>query len=346
MEASQTEIRMAAIGADVTDYSWGQAVEHFLHYLPGEVSSWVVLIEMGAHEKLAGSLLPLLEVKEVLVLGVTPPGRVASMASQWVDQAGVGLLCFALAGVEARYETDYRSALQPYAAWPTSRVRLCLDVWDDNFAQIFSEHPEDVRQRCQGVAAEVTGESGLYYRPSDPKGSNRLGFDCEGSNWIVYSGIEEYDYCLPSGEVACMPRSVDGRVLVDGWLVGTIPFGLKYGRIHGRDLLLDFRRGEVVAVCGENAALCTDVEMALNRIAGLRSVAELGIGLSLAVRDTAGMPAVGCFWHERHLGIHLGLGAELAESSQVEDRVTGHHIDVILANGSLFSQTGDMILSW
>jgi leucyl aminopeptidase (aminopeptidase T) len=317
-----------------------------MHYLPGGVSNWIVVIEAEAHEKLAGSLLPLLEVQEVLVLGVTSPERVASVASRWMDQADVGLMCFVLAGIEVRYEMDYRSALKLYAAWPTSHVRLCLDVSDDNFAQIFSEHPEEVRRRSHGIAAKVMGESGLHYRPRDPTELDGLDFDCEGSTWVTYSGFEEYDYCLPSGEVACLPRSVDGRVRVDGWLVGTIPFGMKYGRIRGRDLLLDFRRGEIVAVSGGNATLCADVEMTLDRIAGLRSVGELGIGLSLAVRNAANISAVGCFGHERHLGIHLGLGAELAENSQVQDRVTGHHIDIVLASGLLFGQMRNLVLNW
>jgi hypothetical protein len=40
----------------------------------------------------------------------------------------------------------------------------------------------------------------------------------------LHSGLEQDDYVLPSGEIECVPESVDGIVEVNGWIVGTILF--------------------------------------------------------------------------------------------------------------------------
>ena len=77
--------------------------------------------------------------------------------------------------------------------------------------------------------------------------------------------------------------------------------------------------------------------------AGLRRVAELGIGQSKAVARAAHKEQVGCLWHERHFGVHLGLGAGLHEAP---GRVTQHHLDIVLANGALAGESGRTILAW
>jgi hypothetical protein len=48
---------------------------------------------------------------------------------------------------------------------------------------------------------------------------------------------------------------------------------------------------------------------------------------------------------ERHTGIHIGLGAELSETSETHERVTSRHMDLMLATGVLRGDAGP-ILMW
>jgi leucyl aminopeptidase (aminopeptidase T) len=323
--------------------NWDRAVGHFRQSLPSGISDWIILAEAGAHGAIIGSLRDELSVAEVVVLGQDPPERLTSAAAQYARQVSTGLLDFALAGADVRYGGQYQPGLAMLSEWPARRCRLCVDVWDENFAELFAEPPGDVTERCAAMAAKLRGKGRLTYTG---RGNGQLEFDCSASEWIIYSAAEDYDYTLPSGEIACLPGSVDGRADVDGWLVGTIPFGPKYGHIATGDLALSFRAGQITAVHGGRQDLCADVERVLDRDPGLRAVGELGLGQSLAVRAARDLHPRGCMWHEKILGLHLGLGAELPETSDIRDRVTGHHVDVVFAAGSLSDGDGETLLTW
>ena len=77
----------------------------------------------------------------------------------------------------------------------------------------------------------------------------------------------------------------------------------------------------------------------------LRSLSEVGIGQSRAVSRAARLCPAGLLWHERHRGLHLGLGAELPETFDPKLRTTGHHLDVVLATGSLRRGT-HLMMRW
>ena len=96
-----------------------------------------------------------------------------------------------------------------------------------------------------------------------------------------------------------------------------------------------FQSGHVVKVSGERSDLCRDFEMAMELVPGLDHVGEVGLGQSVAVRAARDIHERGCIWREKQLGVHLGLGAELAEAFDAADRITGHHVDLVLATGSL-----------
>lgn len=324
--------------------TWLRATDQFRQSLPPDVTEWIVLAESGAHTNLVAALRDQLSITEVVTLGDDPPELVAAVAAQFASRRHVGLLDFALANAEVRYDGKYLGALHGFTTWPARRCRLCIDVWDLNFPRLFTEPPGDVTRRCLNMAAKLRGRDLLIYQGRAPLSGLELA--CDTAEWVVYSGAEDYDITLPSGEVACLPRSVDGDVTVDGWIVGTIPLGPKYGRIGGDDLGLSFRHGEITAVYGDRADLRADIELILDREPALRFVGELGIGQSRAVRDSQDLHQRGCLWHEKLLGMHLGLGAELAETSAIEDRRTGHHIDIVFAGGTLTDDTGDPILDW
>lgn len=320
--------------------SWATAIRNLADCLPSGIARWVLVCDRGYQLALARSLSDVLPIAESIVLGRDTPKRVRSIAARHVDNAEVGLLEFlCFDGKRLRGGRNYQNAMVPFALWPPERVRLCFDVTDANFRDLFSEAPRLVRTRGQRLCRRLAGEEQLALTA----GTTRATLRCRTGGWELHSGLERDDYILPSGEIECVPESIDGDVEVNGWIVGTILFGIKYGRIGPAQLELRFRGGEVVRVAGKNRRLCKELESAFTTLPGLRRVAELGIGQSKAVSRAAHKEQVGCLWHERHRGVHLGLGAGLHEAP---GRVTQHHLDVVLATGSLTGAAGLAILRW
>ena len=317
--------------------TWPAAIANYVDCLPAGITRWVLVCDRAYQPTLARYLEATLPIAESIVLGSDAPRRVRSIAVQYRDDPETGLLEFlCFDGERLRGGRSYRHATLPFAEWPPERVRLCFDVTDDNFRELFSEPPRRVRTRGRTLRRRLLGETRLTL-------SDRATLRCHTEGWEVHSGLEPDDYVLPSGEIECVPRSVDGTVDVNGWLVGTIPFGIKYGRLAPSQLALTFRRGEVVDVAGTHRSLCRELEEAFTILPGLRRVSELGIGQSKAVARAAQREQAGCLWHERHFGVHLGLGAGLHEPP---GRVTQHHLDLVLATGSLAGAAGRTILRW
>jgi hypothetical protein len=325
--------------------NWDCAIDHFLEYLPDKVSSWIVLLELPAHQQIAKSLIPRLELSELFVLGETDPIRVLEAGREHALIEDCGVIEFIIKDGTSRYRgQDYHDALLEFSYWPCHRVKLCLDIWDDNFSLLFAEAPHVLEKRCYAMSERLMVESLLECENEDAARTPML-LDCTGAAWTTYSGFEEFDYILPTGEIACLPQSVNGVIALQGWIVGTIPFGLKYGRIHHGDLILHFKDRQVFKVTGNHRRLCADFETALLKLPGLRYVAEVGVGQSLAVTQAVRYQTTGCLWHERYFGVHLGLGAELSETFDTDQRITSHHLDLVLATGRLRGQCG-ILMEW
>ncbi len=324
-----------------------EALENFLQLLPAGVKRWVIAYEPPHHAVLARALLPRLEVAAAIELGVDSPERVRALARELRADPACGFLEFAVVDGEPTHAgIDYRDALMDFGRWDTSRVKICFDVTDRNFEELFSEDPYAVRARCASLLAAVQSATALEYRSG--AGDGVLTLRCEPGSWRAHSGLELDDYLLPSGEVECVPTAVDGELVVDGWIVGTIPFGMKYGRVRRGAVRLDIRAGIIAGISGDGRAedreLFRDLEAALESLPGLRHVVELGIGQSRAVARAAAAHEVGCLWHERHFGLHLGLGAALIETPG-EVKKSHHHLDLIFAGGRLTAD-GEPLLEW
>ena len=317
--------------------SWAAAIRNFTDCLPPGITHWVLVCDRGYQRAIAPLLSDALPISESIVLGIDTPQRVHSIALRHREDAEVGLLEFLCFDGEDR--SPYQDAMMPFAEWPSERVRLCFDVTDANFRDLFSEAPRLVKNRGERLRRRLNNEQRLMLTA----GKTRATLRCRAEEWEVHSGLEKDDYILPSGEIECVPESVDGKVDVNGWIVGTILFGIKYGRIAPSQLTLRFRGGEVAGVAGNHRQLCDELDTAFTLLPGLRRVAELGIGQSKAVSRAAHKEQVGCLWHERHHGLHLGLGASLHEEV---GRATQHHLDIVLATGSLTGAAGRTILSW
>jgi len=320
--------------------SWSTAIRNFTDCLPSGIKRWVLLCDRDYQIALARRLSKELPTIDFVLMGCDPADRVRVVANRHLDDPAVGLLEFLCGdGSRARWGRNYQKALLYVAQWPPERVRLCFDVTDLNFRDLFSEIPRYVRARSRTLRRRLVQEESVALT----SGTSSFVAQCRGAGWEIHSGLEKDDYVLPSGEIECVPESVDGDLEVNGWIVGTIPFGMKYGRIAPPALALRFRRGEVVGVTGKHRQLRKEIETAFTTHPGLRRVAELGIGQSKGVRRAARKEEVGCLWHERHFGVHLGLGAGLHEAS--EARPTKHHLDIVMATGRL-AGADRTILSW
>lgn len=202
-------------------------------------------------------------------------------------------------------------------------------------------------ERCNRLRERLAGNETLFYRAGS--GANdSVAIDWSGSDWTAYSGFgQNFDHVLPSGEVACLPKSVEGRLRVDGWIIGTIPFGVKFGRIRSGEIDLQIGNCKVVAVGGDNRKLCEDFEGALSAAPRLQRISEVGIGQSMAVRRAAQNHKLGYSWHERHFRLHFGLGAELPREDQSNNpRTGGHHLDVVISTGVLEGSRTPQLLEW
>jgi hypothetical protein len=325
--------------------SWDLALENFLNYLPDSISHWIVLLELPAHQQIAKSLIPHLEMSELFVLGETDPILVLEAGRKHSLSEDVGVIQFIIKDGTSRYRgKDYHDGLMEFTYWPCHRVKLCLDIWDDNFSLLFAEAPHVLKERCYNMYEKLMVESFLECEYGETTRASMM-LDCTGSAWTTYTGFEDFDYILPTGETACLPQSVNGVIALEGWIVGTIPFGLKYGRIQHGDLVLDFRNRQVCKETGNHQRLCADFETALLKLPGLCYVAEVGVGQSLTVKQAAMYQAAGCHWHERYFGVHLGLGAELPETFDTSQRITSHHLDLVVATGRLRGQ-GGVLMEW
>lgn len=320
-------------------HGWQQAIENLKEYLP-PASHWVIAFERPYHTRILRELIPRLGSCELLCLGEDSPALVARIARRHRNDASWGFLEFAVSDGRVTHQgIDYRQALMEYSAWSVERMRLCFDVTDANFRLLFSEEPRALKRRCQQLQRRLARCTKLVFGNS---GKSLLEISCDKDAWQAYAGLTPDDYMLPTGEVACEPKSVDGDLNVSGWIVGTIPFGIKYGLIKRRALKLSFRNGEIMSIKGNQRALCRDLELVMERIPGLRHVAEAGFGQSKAVGRAARKHETACLWHERHYGLHLGLGATLSD----EDRKTSHHLDLVLRRGRVVDQRGDLVMDW
>lgn len=328
---------------------WDQSFKNFLGYLSEDFGHWIVVYEGSFQSEIVSQLKNRLKSAEFFDLEKEDPQVIRDVGNSNCGNDRAGFLEFVIRYPASVYGGSSPGAegLDVFIYWPQSRVRLCFDVTDNNFHQLFSETPEQVSERCVRLRNRVAETGALIYSSGDDT-DERLKINCAGSEWSAYTGFgQTFDYVLPSGEVSCLPQSVDGVLQVQGWIVGTIPFGVKYGRIEKGDLELRFEGRKIVGVSGMNKNLCTDFEGALSNAPRLQIVSEAGIGQSLGVSKAAANHKVGYSWHERHFGLHLGLGAELPkEDMSNNSQTSGHHLDIVLSKGRIEESNGKEFLKW
>jgi hypothetical protein len=321
-----------------TGDSWSLALDNFRAFLPPSVRHWVLVFERTYHQRLAAELCGALNVVALFDLDTDLPERVATAADAHRGDESYGFIQLATTDAWELGDADI-AALMRFAAWPEQRVRFCFQISDGNFPLLFSEGPDAFGRRGKGLLRRLSREREVRLRsPGDTSAT----FLCGAPGWTLHDGSDPNDYVLPTGEIECVPADAEGEIEFSGWIVGTLPFGRKYGRIAKGALTLRFAHGRIDRVGGEAGGLIADLSLAFHRIPRLRTVSELGVGLSHGVARAARDCAIGCLWHERHYGAHIGIGATLERHG----RATGHHLDFVLANGSIEGAKGGELLRW
>jgi hypothetical protein len=319
---------------------WKLSVVNFLENLPPMIERWIMIYDPRCQPLTVDHLRKHLRLVDEFQFGLTQPERLEESAERFRNNASVGFLEFICAGdASTNAGIEYARSLMRFALWPPERVRLCFDVTDQTFPLLFSESPHAVRDRGEAIAKIAPEDKTFIVR----NGQSKLSFT-RGASWNAYTGLELESYVLPSGELECVPDDMEGTLLVDGWIVGTIPFGVKYGRIRSGDLELAFKGNALVRISGNRSDLVRDFEDAVLSCPELATVHEVGIGISMGATVAASIPEVGCIWHERQVGVHFGLGA--AVSGEREERKARHHVDIMLASGSMATVDGIQVLVW
>lgn len=333
-------------GALTLDGPWRTALDNYCAYVPPAIERWGVIFDARVHGTIIKGLLERIDCS-VLLDVANDPESVSSFSQENIDDDRVGVLGFLInhRTFDAGYSTAQSDALARYNKWRLSKMKMCFEVWDANFCTLFAECSHDLRTRCLAMRDRVSTQARLRYclAGSQP---NDFHMDCEGAVWIAETGFDDDDYMLPSGEVATCPRSVEGTLSPVGWIIGSVPFGAKYGLISAGDIVLEFLGGRIVRVSGNDVSLCADFEAVLSKAPALSNVSECAIGMSRAVSRAAMTHTTGHFWHERHFGFHVGLGARLPQTPHPTIKSVGHHLDIVFMHGTLHDSSGAEIIAW
>jgi hypothetical protein len=333
-------------GAFGLDGLWITALDNFCAYVPQAIERWGVLFDGRFHGSIVKGLLERIDSATLLDVA-DDPQSISGFSQQYIDDDRVGVLGFVInhRTFDAGYSADQSGALAGFNKWRLSKMKICFEVWDANFCTLFAECSHDLRTRCLAMRDRVSTQARLRYCLS---GSQRNDFymDCEDTVWVAETGFDDDDYMLPSGEVATCPRSVEGVLSPTGWIIGTVPFGAKYGLISAGDIVLELLGGRIVRVSGNDVRLCADFEAVLSKVPALSTVSECAVGMSRAVSRAATTHPTGHFWHERHYGFHVGLGARVPQTSHPTIKSVGHHLDIVFRHGTLHDSSGAEIIAW
>lgn len=322
------------------------AFDNLCAYLTPAIEHWGIVYDGAYHQAIAAGLRDRI-ARATLIDLRDGPGALVAFAREHIADDRVGALEFLVnqPTFAPGYPEELEAAIGELDNWGTHKLKLCFEVYDGNFDALFAEPPHDLRARCLEMHARISTQDRFSY--SAPAGhAGKLDIECRDALWITQSGFEPYDYILPTGEVATCPSSLDGSVGFSGWIIGTIPFGAKYGFVAPGELELRFAGGEIVAIGGGHARLCADLDAALAKFPTLRRVSETAVGLSRAVAHAATTHVAGHFWHERHRGFHIGLGARLPQTPHPDLLPTGPHLDLVFHRGALHAPDGSELLAW
>lgn len=250
------------------------------------------------------------------------------------DSSAVACVTYVLDYGRVARDLTFRSHIKNLGVfdfWDIQRLRILTDVPRELFDQVFSQSKTDLIQRANSIVQRLSGIDTIEI--STPSGTELIvRLAKHPSPWYPNVG-NPIDHVLPVGELAARPVSVDGRVDFSGTLLGTIPFGYKYGFIAPGELVMDFHQGLLTNIDGTNTSLIRDLDKVINRLPSIKRVGETSLSINTGITKLAG---TGYQWEERYPGFHFALGAELSENlTSIAERECPHHIDCILSDPTI-----------
>jgi hypothetical protein len=258
------------------------------------------------------------------------------------DPRAVACLTYLLDYGRIARDSTYRSHIKNLGVfdfWDIPRFRIVADVSLELFNKAFAQSKTDLTKRADQIVQRLAGLDSIEI--TTPCGTElTVTFAKHPTAWYRNVG-NPMDHVLPAGELAARPTSVDGRVHFSGTLLGTIPFGFKYGLITPGELVLDFHHGLLTNIDGTNTPLIRDLEKIVDRLPSIARIGETSLSINTGITKLAG---AGFQWEERYPGFHFALGAELSENiTSLAERECPHHIDCVMndptitaANAPLF----------
>lgn len=326
------------------------SVDNFLDYWIGHLDkanlSHLFLVHCGGDfGKLAhriGDEINKLSLSYTILDFIAESERVRDVARLHRNSKDVAVcLVYLLDYARIASDDDYRSLVKNIGGfdyWDIERIRLLADVPNALFDDFFKQSKSELREFADRLISKVQNASEIIVREGE--GTN-LTVSVKKDSWYSNDG-KPSDHILPCGEISTRPIEVNGIVVFEGTILGTIPFGFKYGKIRKGDLILTFEDGEVSGVSGNNYNLVEDIQRIFSRLPVIRKVGETSISFNTGIQELAGL---GYQWEERYPGFHFGLGAELTENlTSLSDRQCDHHIDFVLNDCDIYAENTPIFL--
>jgi hypothetical protein len=321
------------------------ALANFLTYLPRDVEEWLLFYDSRFTKETARRIGEVIQTREVVDLRGTSADEINLLEEKCFREKQVGALFFSLFQAGEKHSDEYLATferLNVFDTWPSTRCRIVDEVTDQTFDALFESCPASLADECWQKLDQCRLAERALFRGT----SESLDIRYDPRSGVAYTGFESYEFNIPSGEVAFQPVAINGTVAFSGWIIGSIPFGQKYGRVTSDQLIITFEGRRITRLSGSAARLIRDLEASFAVSPGLREVNEFGIGLNRSASAVALKHKIGLQWMEKCRGLHLGLGAELTEHiSDHRLRRTHHHLDLVFGHGELFVDN-ELILSW
>ncbi len=310
---------------------------NFISYLkPKRLDAWVIFYDSKYHKNIVHALEKQLSTIQSFDLQNVTVEEIRSIDSKYYQKTEIGILFFSIFVHAEEHTEQYLQAyemMNVFDTWDGTKSIICDEVTDENFNDIFSENPKIIAQNCKNLKKKLDKDEKLIFQDGN---NSKLTLKHNPLSASIYDGFQSHEHNIPSGEVAYEAVGVDGVLHLHGWIIGTIPFGQKYGKILPEEITIYFENGRIVKVIGNNQKLISDFETVGSKNKALWRVAEIGIGVNNAVLRASVGAKVGYEWMEKRKGLHLGLGAELTEHiDDYRNRKTHHHLDLIINSGSL-----------
>lgn len=311
------------------------AAENLLTFLHPSIRCWTILYQEQYHSEIVSRLKTFKQIGDAVNIEMLK----ADSLNELIADKLQGVIQF-LVRDQSLFERppNELATLEPLQQLEPHRWRGCLDVTDQNFDTLFAESQADITAACHAALAKVDKNTRFQVLTGSTIKPCELCIELSpDSAWIICDAQSGNDYQLPAGEIASEPLAADGEVDLAGWPIGTLPFGLKYGRLVTGDCIAKFNDSKVVSLTGKHNEFCRDLNLAFERLPGMQRIVEFGIGTNDGARRAAEHHRLGYLWHEKRSGVHLGLGAELSDFGPTSRRQTAHHVDFVLNNATILA---------